>query len=174
MKRRGVSLIEVIAVLPLLATASLVFTMLFSTLILEVPRQQKAAQIGAGLSSMLHRMRRDVEVARSLPDTHAGLTASEKLLLMELPDGVVCYRPVGCGLVRSDVSAGTEVGARSGEDESAPRAKVSFRRWRRGGQAYAVEVHTAVEFAVKGQPESRLVNSHVLFLSSLPDRRETP
>ena len=52
---------------------------------------------------MLERLQEDIDTAESLPESHAGSTANEKLLLIELPEGIVSYEVAEGEIVRKEL-----------------------------------------------------------------------
>ena len=174
MSRRGMTLIELLGTIPLLLVAIAVSAVLYPVLLQDIPNLQRVFNDHGGLEDVLRRVGRDVDAAMSLPESHGGQTAGEKLLLIALPDGVVCYRVADGLIVREELFAGADGEARRTDTWSLPRAKMSFGRWRRGGAAFAVDVHTAVRYRMRNRVEDRLANTHVFHLAALGGRRAEP
>ena len=174
MKRRGMTIVELLATFPLLLAAMAVAERVYPVLLQDVPNLQHAFNDHGGLEDAIRRVGRDVDAAVSLPDSHAGQTAGEKLLLIGLPDRVACYRVLDGLIVREELPAVGDGEARRTDTWSLPRAKMSFGRWRRADAAFAVEVHTAVRYRMRNRVEDRLANTHVFHLASLGGRRAQP
>jgi len=167
--RRGFSLLEMIVVLPLLAAVTAIIAGLFPVLVRNVPSLWDTVNQQAGLTHMLSRLRKDVDAADGLPLSAAGRTADERLLLLELHGGVVCYRAADGAIIREELHS--DRWATPSDTWSLPKAKVSFTRWP-GGDAQAVEVRTAVKYVTQGRSEEKLANSHVFYLAAMPGRKE--
>ncbi len=170
--RRGTSLIELVGLLAVLGAVTLLFGITLQTTVGEVPKLQGVAQASRVVSGMLERLRGDIDAAKSLPESHTGKVAGEKLLLIELPEAIVSYK-VGKGeIVRKELR--TEASDAAGQSYNWPvgKAKVSFHRWESSGFAYAVEVRRAVEYRRQDKTEDKLVNAHVFYLASMPGKRE--
>ncbi|GAH13473.1 unnamed protein product, partial [marine sediment metagenome] len=55
-------------------------------------KSYRVVQENTSLLNMLGQMHRDVDGAKGLPESFAGHTTDEELLLIELPDGMICYQ----------------------------------------------------------------------------------
>ena len=168
---RGFTLLEIIAVLPLMVLVGAIVAGVFPVLVRDVPRVQETVNVRVRLGHMLGRLQKDVDAAGSLPESAAGRSAGEGLLLLQLPDAVVCYE-VGRGSVtRSRLSEDANGQPIETDAWSVPSARVSFNRWPRSGRCRAVEVHTAVEHTMHGQTREKLAKTHLFHLAVLPGRR---
>ncbi len=170
--RRGTSLIELLVLVAVLGTVTLLFGITLRTTVGDVPRLQGVAQASRVVSGMLERLQGDIDAAKSLPESHTGKAAGETLLFIELPEAMVSYE-VGEGeIVRKELRA--EASDAAGQSYTWPvgKAKVSFHRWESSGFAYAVEVRRAVEYRRQDKTEDKLVNAHVFYLANMPGRRE--
>ena len=170
--RRGMSLIEMLAVLPMLLAVMLVFSELFYTFFEDVPKLQQVANVNGVLSHMLQRLQRDVDEAASLPESASGKIAGEKLLLIRSPSGVICYEIKSGEIIREDLMAKAARETKRTYTWPVPGAKVSFHRWQSSGSTYAVEVCHAVEYSKQKYTEDKLANSQVFYLASMPGHRE--
>jgi len=170
--RRGTSLIELLALLAVLGTVTLLFGKALQTTVGEVPKLQGVAQASRVVFSMLERLQEDVDTAKSLPESHAGKTANGKLLLIELPEAIVSYEVAEGEIVRKELRVKDSNTARQSYIWPVGKAKVSFHRWESSGFAYAVEVRRAVEYRKQDKTEDKLVNAQVFYLASMPGRRE--
>ena len=170
--RRGTSLIELVGMVAVLGPVTLLFGITLRTTVGKVPRLQRVAQASRVVFGMLERLQEDVDTAKSLPEYHAGSTANEKLLLIELPEAIVSYE-VGEGeIVRKELRVKDSDTAKQSYTWPVGDAKVSFHRWKSSGSAYAVEVRRAVEYRKQDRTEDKLVNAQVFYLASIPSRRE--
>jgi len=167
MTRRGMTLVETLAVIPMMAAVAALFTSLFAPLVREVPKLQRTVQVSQGIQHMLRYLRRDIDSAVGLPRQVGELSAGDSLLLVRLPDRTVCYRVEQERVVCTNVGADGREAARPRNDWSLPKARISFSLWPADGPAYAVEVRSAVACATQGHTYDKLANSHVFFLGTL-------
>ena len=166
------SLIEVLAVLPMLLAVIVVYSGLFYASLDDVPKLQQVAHVNGILSHMLQRLQQDMDAAESFPKSASGRTAGEELLLIRLASGVICYE-VGDGeIIREELPDGGNRQTKRTYNWPVPGAKVSFHKWQSSGSTYAVEVRRAVEYRKQEYTEDKLANGHVFYLASMPGSRE--
>ena len=170
--RRGMSVIEIVAMIPILMSVMLLFSGLFYASLEDVPKLQQVAHTNGVLSHMFGRLQRDIDAAESLPTSAFGNKANEKLLLIKLPDTTVSYKIKDSEIVRQELASGRARQDNATSSWPAPGAKVSFHRWQSSGGTYAVEVRRAVEYTKHGCIEEKLANSHVFYLACIPGYRE--
>ena len=164
--RRGVTLVELLAALPLMAAVLVVISTLFPAAVRDVPRLYRVVQTGGGISHLAREIREDVDASVSFPARAAGKTADENTLLLELPQGIICYEIHQNEVIRSEISSdGRE--SKIANSWSLPEAKISFHLWRSDERAYAVELRSAVEYVTQGRVEDKLANTQVYFLGAL-------
>lgn len=174
--RKGFSLTEMMVVIIILPFVFFVLDGLFVTLLREIPRSCRVAEQGSSLLSLLEQMHRDVEQAKSLPAEFAGRTAGEKLLLVELPDGVVGYQIEDDGVTRSEFTdAVRSVPVRADSNErltaslqaeriwSMPGGKIEWQVRREDGRRYAVEIKTHMEFKFHGRTEEKMARTYLFY-----------
>lgn len=167
--RKGFTLVEVLVVVFVLPFMMLVLDGLFRTLIKDIPRSYQVVQENASLLSMLEHMQKDIDRAKGLPESFGEYISGDKLLLIELAEGMICYQ-------LKDEKARTvrrsSLGSRVTGDESritvwsVPHAKVEWQVWRKDKGGYAVEVKTHIEHKVGGNWEKKMANSHLYFVST--------
>ena len=170
--RKGTTLIEVLAVITILATLSVGLTALFRTLLIEIPRAERLTAVNVTVANMLDQMRKDVDAAGSLPDAFGQSSSGEKLLLIRLPAGVICYQLDQDEVTRRWLGGGKPPADRARSAWEVPGAEIRWRLWRKAGKAYAVEVRTHLRGATQAGLQGKLANSHVYFLGSLPGHGE--
>ena len=90
--RKGYTLIEMLVVIVLISTVSIVISKLFTVIISDIPRLYGVVQENASVLNMLEQMHEDVDVAKGLPESFAEYTTDKDLLLIELPNTIVCYQ----------------------------------------------------------------------------------
>jgi len=174
--RKGFTLVELLVVITVLPFVMLVLDGLFSTLIRDIPRSYRVMQENTSLLSMLEQMQQDIDKAKGLPESFDEYTTSNKLLLIELAEGMICYQlkdekvsrystrinPPTAGFDRNPALPGQE--SRIETVWSVPHAKVEWQVWRKDGGGYAVEVQTRIEHKVGGHWEKKMANSHLYFV----------
>jgi prepilin-type N-terminal cleavage/methylation domain-containing protein len=165
--RKGFSLVELLAVVIVLPFVFLLFDGLFKTIAGEIPMSVRLIQENTSLLSMLRQIQQDVDRAEELPKSFAGQTVSDHVLLIELSEGVICYRLKDGRIFRdklADMPQNTD-----GEPRiwSIPHARVQWIVWEMNGQGYAVEIDTHLEYGRRGQWKQKLAHSHLYFTSAL-------
>jgi len=166
--RRAFSLVEmitVVAVLPMfLALVSPMF-MLFSR---DIPKSTQLVLEQTVFQQALDRIQQDVDEARALPRSYGEWTTDERTLLIDKEaEGVVLYR-IGDGkMTRAELKPG------GGPPETAggwtlPNASIRWSLWRKGDNAFAVEVHSHMIYRPRSRVQERLANTHVFFLVHAP------
>ncbi len=170
--RRGFSLLELLVLLPLLGVVGVIAGSMFPALVRDVPKLQQVVYQNDRISTVLRCIRRDVDAAEALPDHYAGKTAGPKRLLIKLDHAVICYEIREDEIVKEQLGPDAASPPRRIECWTLPDAKVHFERWDRSGAAFAVEIHTAVEFTTHGHTLDKLANTHVFYLSAVPRFRE--
>jgi len=183
--RKGFTLVEVLVVIIVLPFMMLVLNDFFRTLIKDIPRSYRTVQENSSLLSMLDQMQKDIDKAKGLPESFGEYTTGDKLLLIELAEGMICYQ-------LKDEKALTvrrlSLVSRVTGDESRitvwsiPHAKVEWQVWRKDrsvrqlhsnqrrpdGSGYAVEVKTHIEHKIRGEHwEKKMANSHLYFVGAL-------
>ena len=167
--RKGFTLVEMLVVIIVLPFVMLVLDGLFSTLIRDIPRSYRVMQENTSLLSMLEQMQQDIDKAKGLPESFDEYTTSNKLLLIELAEGMICYqlKDDKARTVRRSSLASRVTGDESRITVwSIPHAKVEWQVWRKDGGGYAVEVKTHIEHKVQGHWEKKMANSHLYFVGA--------
>jgi prepilin-type N-terminal cleavage/methylation domain-containing protein len=181
--RKGFTLIEVLVVVIVLPFMMLVLNDLFRTLITDVPRSYRVVQENTSLLSMLDHIQKDIDKAKGLPESFGGYTAGDKLLLIELPEGMICYQLKDEKVLRHMLTDNQQ-SAPGGLEQtvwSVPHAKVEWQVWRNDGDGPpaagfdwnpallgAVEVKTHIEHKIRGEHwEKKMANSHLYFVGAL-------
>jgi prepilin-type N-terminal cleavage/methylation domain-containing protein len=162
--RKGFALVELLAVIAVIAVMSIAFAALINPLFIEIPKANRLIEVNAGVLNMLSHLRDDVEAAVRLPDSLGDKQADANNLLIELPDNVVCYT-LESGKVVREVLNGGEVDRQS-EIWSVPRAGIDWRRWQKDGRSYAVEIGTHIEYEQGSRRQYKLANSYVYFIGA--------
>ena len=90
--RKGFTLIEVLVIVIIMPFIFLIFDGLFRTLLSDIPWSWRIAQENTTMLSMLDQLQQDIDAAKGLPESFGTYTANDNLLLIESPDGVLCYQ----------------------------------------------------------------------------------
>ena len=181
--RKGFTLIEVFIVVIVLPFMMIVLNDLFRTLIKDIPRSYRTVQENSSLLSMLEQMQKDIDKAKGLPESFGQYTTGDKLFLIELAEGMICYQLKDEKALT--VRRSSLVSRVTGDESritvwSIPHAKVEWRVWRkdRGGPPTAgfdrypallgaVEVKTHIEHKIRGEHwEKKMANSHLYFVGA--------
>lgn len=172
--RRGMTLVELLASLPLIAAVLVLVSALFPALMRDVPAIQRVVETHSGVGHVLKAIRRDVDQAVALPAAAAGKSAGDSTLLIELPDAMVCYQVDQGEITRREIQAGRDKPGPVTNSWSLPGVKISFQLWRGDGRVLAVQIRTAVEHTAKGKVSEKLANTHLLFVGVLQPVEEKP
>ena len=162
----GFTLVEMMIVVVTLPFVFVIIDGLFRTLLAEIPWSWRIAQENTTVLDMLGRVHQDLDEAKGLPKSFAGKTTSDTLLLIELPDGVICYELKDGQVIRGKL---TKDGTEETRVWTAPNAKVEWKVWDENGRGYAVEAKTSIEYKKRGQWNRKMANSHLFFVGALPE-----
>jgi len=161
--RKGFNLVEILVVIVIIPVAAFTLDRFFNTVLLDFPRSSAVMQENKIVLSMLRQMQKDIDGAKGLPESFAGHTAGDKLLLIERPDSIICYQLKDGQVLRRRLT-GTQNGG--GEDArvwSAPNAEVKWHVWQKNGKGYAVQVQTHVKQKLRAKWQKKMANSHLYF-----------
>lgn len=164
--RRGYTLTELLVVLALFSTVSIVVSKLLYTLISDIPRSYRIVQENTSVLDMLEQMHEDIDLARGLPESFAEYTTGKDLLLIELPSGIVGYQLKDSKVFRHSLSTAQEHYEEDTRVWSVPNAIIEWQVRRNDSAAYAVEVKTHIEHNVRGLAEEKMAASHLYFVGA--------
>jgi prepilin-type N-terminal cleavage/methylation domain-containing protein len=178
--RKGFTLVEVLIVVIVLPFMMLVLDDFFRTLIKDIPRSYQVVQENASLLSMLEQMQKDIDRAKGLPESFDEYISGDKLLLIELAEGMICYQLKDKKVLRRKLTDNQQSPPAAGIIQnpallsalgqtvwSVPNAKVEWQVWRKDGDGYAVEVKTHIEHKIRGDHwEKKMANSHLYFVGA--------
>jgi len=165
--RKGFSLVEVLILIIVLPFVFLLFDGLFKTIIGEIPMSVRLTEENTSLLNVLGQIQRDVDKAERLPKSFAGRTASDNVLLIELSEGVICYRLKDGKAIRQKLTDTSQEQAEDTRVWSIPHASVKWKVWERNGRGYAVETNTHLEYSRRGQWVKKMAHSHLYFAGAL-------
>jgi hypothetical protein len=118
---------------------------------------------------MLKQMRRDIDAAEDLPESFAGRSSNNEVLLIRCTHTCICYQLKDGKVLRGRL---TETGREIGEDKvawSVPKARVEWRVWRKNSTGYAVEVRTHIKHNYRGCQQRKMANSHLYFVRAFEE-----
>ena len=164
--RGGWTLVEVVCVVGVLGVLVGLTGPLFRTLICDVSLAREMVEANCAVRRMLARLRADVDVALSLPAEAGNLQAGPGRILIDTPEGLLCYE-LGEDTVTRRVAApaGTDDDSRETVWRT-PRARLDWRLRRSGGRAVGIEIRTAIEHPTPAGAQPKLANSHVFFMTA--------
>ena len=161
--RKGFTFVEILVVVIVLPIAFLILDGLFTTLLADIPRSYRIAQESITLQHLLEHMQEDIDKARGLPDSFAGQTTDDKQILIELPDGVICYQKKDDQIIRRNLTDASQGRIEEQRAWSLPSTKVEWEIWKKDAEGYAVEVKTHIEYKTRGRWKKTTANSHVYY-----------
>ena len=164
--RKGFTLVEIMVVIVILPFVMVLLGGLFRTILSEIPASYRIAQENTTLLNMLELMHQDIDKAKGLPVSFAGQTASDELLLIELPDGVVCYELKDGQVIRARLTGDQPDETQGTRVWSLPHAKIEWQVWTRDGERYALQIQSYVEHKSLGRTERKMANSHLYIIGA--------
>ena len=164
--RKGFTIIEVLTVVIVLPFLIIVLDGLFRTLINDIPRSHQLVQVKTSLLNMLEKMQQDIDKAKGLPETYNEYTAGDKMLLIDSPEGMICYQLKDDKVFRHNFTEMQKTNVAETKYWSVPHAKVQWKVWRKDTSGYAVEVRTHIEHKVRNHLEKKMANSHLYFVGA--------
>jgi len=165
--RKGFSLVELLVVIVILPFVFLLFDGLFKTLASEIPLSHRILQEHTTLLHMLSQMQKDIDHAKGLPLSYAGLIPNDRQVLIELPEGVFCYNLKDGEVLRQKL---TDTGQSDAEIPivwTLPHASVQWKVWTRNGRGYAIEANTHIEHKRRGEWKKKMAHSNLYFAGAL-------
>jgi len=166
--RKGFTLMEMLTVVIVLPFMMIVLDGLFRTLIKDIPQSHKVVQENTSLLSMLREMQQDIDKAKGLPETYNEYSAGDKMLLIDLPEGMICYQLKDDKVFRCNLTEMQKSNVAETKYWSVPQAKVQWKVWRKDTSGYAAEVQTYIEYKIRGKHlEKKMANSHLYFVGAL-------
>ncbi len=161
--RKGFTLVEILILVIVLPFVFLLFDGLFKTLVGEIPMSVRLIQENTSLLSVLAQIQKDIDEAKDLPKSYAGQTAGNQLLLIELPEGVICYKLKDGQVTRQKLTDTSQAKAEEPRIWPIPHASIEWKVWARNGRGYAVETNTHLEYGRRGQWVKKMAHSHLYF-----------
>ncbi len=167
--RKGTSLVEMLAVILAIAVLMLPLAKMTRTTAEEIPRSYRTANANTSLLSALRQMRRDINRAAEFPKSYGDFSNDSRTLLIQLPDGCVCYRLDGRELIRYNLTDSDSGKWEQSQVWTVPKAIISWRLLRNGDRAFAVELQKHIVHRSGDVIEKKLANSYVFFAGAYPE-----
>ena len=172
MKRRGMTLVEVLACVGLLTVLAAVTGPMFVRMCRQLKGADETVSEAAAIRDMVQTLREDMAGARSV-DIAPDPSDVPGALIIELADRTVYYTSRGDRWVRGRWDNERPVDPDEEELNSwpIPNARIEWALWRDGERAYAVEIRTAVMQEGASGPRPCLANAHVLQVGGIEGGR---
>jgi len=165
--RKGFTLMEVLIAVIILPFMIIALDGLFKTLIKDIPRSHRVVQVNTSVLNMLEKMQQDIDKAKGLPEKYNEYIASNKILLIDMPEGMICYQLKDDKVFRYNLTDNQKSSLAQTKYWSIPHTIVRWNIWRKDTAGYAVEVRTHIEHTVQGHLEKKMANSHLYFVGAL-------
>lgn len=167
--RKGTSLIEMLAVISIVAVLLVPFAQLTAMTFRDIPRSYRTANVNTSLLSALQQMRRDINRAVEFPGSYGGPSSDSRTLLIQLPDGLICYGFDGDKISRYVLVNAQERIRQEGMEWSVPKAVISWRLLQNGDKTFAVELQKYIVHRSGDVIDRKLANSYVFFVGAYPE-----
>lgn len=164
--RKGFTLVEILVVIMILPFVMIALDGLFKTLVTDIPQSYRVVQENTSLLNMLEQMQQDFDKAKALPESFAEHTTSDELFLIELKDGVICYKITSGRVIRSKLSQTQQDGAEETKTWLLPHANIQWQVRQDNGKRYAVEMKTYIGYKQRIHLQKKMANSHLYFVGA--------
>ncbi len=161
--RRGYSLVELVVAMVIVSSVSIVLAGLLITIVSDIPRLYGIVQENTSVLNILGQLQKDIDAAKELPKSYGEYTSNKNLLLIELPQGIVCYQLKDGRVLRRRLSAAEEQYEGEIKVWSVPNAKLEWQVRRNDRDGCVLEVKTCIEHKVRGRSEEKMANSYLFF-----------
>jgi len=170
--RKGTSLIEMLTVIFIIGVLLVPFAHLTSVTTRDIPRSYRTANSNTSLLAALQRMHQDINRAVEFPQSYGELSSDSRTLLIQLPDGLICYGFDGDKIIRYVPVDSQEGIWREGMEWSVPKAVIDWRLLRNGDETFAVELQKYIAHRNGDVVDKKLANSYVFFVGAYPEPNE--
>jgi type II secretory pathway component PulJ len=161
--RKAFTLVELLIVITTLPFVAIVLDRLLLALLIDIPRSSQLVQENTTLLNMLQQMQQDIDRAKQLPSSFAGQTASDKLFLIELPDGTVCYQLENGCVLRWQLTDTQRLDGQHATVWSLPNTVIQWQLWRKNDKGYAVEIETYIKHKLRKKWQKKMPGSYLYF-----------
>jgi prepilin-type N-terminal cleavage/methylation domain-containing protein len=165
--RKGFTLVEMLVVIIVLPFVFLLIDGLFKTLNGEIPMSVRLIQENTSMLTVLAQIQKDTDEAKGFPESYAGQTAGDHVLLIELSDCVVCYKLQDGLVTRQKLIDKSKDKAEEPRIWPVPHAKIEWKVWKKNGRGYAVQTDTHLEYGRRGQWVQKMAYSHLYYIGAL-------
>ena len=165
--RKGYTFIELILVIIITPFVFLFLDGLFKTLVSEIPWSIRIANEHTSLMHMLAQLQKDTDRAKGLPLSYADQIPNDRQVLIELPEGMFCYKLEDGRVLRQKLTDTGQSDAENPRVWSLPHASVQWKVWARNGRGYAVEANTHIEHKRRGEWKKKMAHSHLYYVNAL-------
>jgi len=165
--RKGYTYVEIVLIIVMTPFVFLFFDGLFKTFVSDIPWSLRIANEHTSLLYMMERMEKDIDRAKNLPESYAGRISNDRQLLIDLPEGVFCYRLEDGRMLRQKL---TDDGQSNTEQPTVwllPYASIRWKVWAENGRGYAVETNTNIEHKRRGQWKKKMAHTYLYFAGAL-------
>ncbi|MGB8226377.1 MAG: prepilin-type N-terminal cleavage/methylation domain-containing protein [Sedimentisphaerales bacterium] len=164
--RKGFSLVELITVLAVIAVISIPLGRLFKFMTYDIPKSCKLVESNTSLLDVLKYIRKDINSAKSFPQSFQEYSTDANSLLIERQGSVICY------LLRGEEISRIVIGdAKEKITWQIPNGKIEWQVWRKDGVGYAVEVKKCVELKSYNRVDKRMENAYVYFAGAYKEAK---
>lgn len=166
MMRKGMTLIEMLAVVFILGILMLVTVKPIRNVAVEIPHISLDFETNSSMLDCVGILRKDVEGASGMEVYPSDESVGGKLLMIGSQEGMICYQFGKGTIVRY------RMGGHASKDKGAEyiwkiaTGRIGWEIWHESGEPVAVEVTTAVVRKIAGKYRDRLQNSYVFFVGA--------
>jgi prepilin-type N-terminal cleavage/methylation domain-containing protein len=166
-RRKGFTLIEMLVVIVIIPFAAFALDRFFYAFLMDIPRSSRVVQENTTVLNMISQMSKDIDKATGLPEAFAGQSSGDKLLLIEQPDGIICYQLTNDQVLRYVLKDARNEDGKETRVWSVPNAVVQLSVLRSNNKGYAVQVCTYVKQKLREKQQKKMANSHLFFVGAL-------
>ena len=161
--RKGFSIVEVITVLAVLAVISIPLARLARLTTYDIPKSCKLIESNTSILNALKYIKKDVNSAKSFPQTFQKYSASKSCFLIEQQNKTVCY------IARQGEISRIVIDEEEGKITwRVPDGKIEWQVWRKDGKGYALEIEKYLELKSYSRIYRKMPNSYVYFAGAYP------
>ncbi|MBN2137505.1 MAG: hypothetical protein JW720_06845 [Sedimentisphaerales bacterium] len=165
--RKGISFLELIAVLVIFPAIAIGLDGLFRTILVDVPRAGRVVQENTSVLDFIEHIQEDIDHAKALPDSFAGCKTGENVLLIELADEMICYELTEGLAVRRTLGHSEQKPDHETSTWSIPNAHIRWQVWKKEGAGYAVEIENHIRHKHRKKEREKMAGVHVYFVNAL-------
>ena len=164
--RKGFTIIEMIVIIGILPLLLITADKLFKSLVGDIPRSCHIPKENQLILHVLDRLQQDIDLAIELPESVGEYAASDKLLLIEQADDVICYKIEDRQIARSRLENIDSEDPQNRMVWPLLNAEIRWRIYKVDNANAAVEIKTCVNLHDNNRMEKKLANSHLFFVGA--------